>query len=246
MSYFTQDDFHSLVDDDGNHRETVQQRLQDLHKKVYEGIQGNNIDLHITLPPSKAVHNTTLSDFETNDVLTVTYMRKREHAVMVEKLMGRDEVASLNTIERRFHTGIELRLATIGLALELVMSPDAWWDQQNLLGKLRIPRHKQEFYSLLMNFDSDYRMGFWQGAYLSDMHLKAQYFQHPRIMNEWISTFHPNADWFRLGIWYEIEAEELSAENIVKEIMKQIELMYQIYRFSIWTTDNNFRDFLEE
>lgn len=245
MSFFEKQHTEALANNDFDGIEVAQARLQKLHEKVYAKLQLNDYDLHLIDPPQDAVQETTLSDFNNPEVLTVTYMRRREHAVMVEKLMGRDEVASLKNVQPRFHTVIEMRLTATGFTVELLMSPDAWYDQQNLVGKLSIPRHKQEFYDILQKLDDVHCMGFWRGIHLSDMHLDAKYFQYPRIMNEWLSTFTPTKDWLRLGVWYQIDADEMSDETIVTELVKQIEQLYRIYDFSIWTTDNSFRDFGE-
>ena len=127
--------------------------------------------------------------------------------------------------------------------VELLMAPDAWWDQQNLLGKLSVIRHKQDFYASLKNFGGNYRLGFWKGVHLSEMHLKAAHFQHIRIIDEWMSTFQANADWFRLGIWYDFDSEFLEEDHIVDELMKQIRLLYSLYMDIRWSSDNNFREF---
>jgi hypothetical protein len=173
----------------------------------------------------------------------VAYLRTKGEAVTVERLMGREEVANVNAIDAHRHPVIELRLSQDGLALELLLSPDAWWDQQNLLGKMTVARHRQDFYLMLRNFSSRYCMGFWNGTHLSEMHLTANQFQHPRIMEEWMSTFEPGADWWRLGIWYAYEDAALDESAIVQEMMKQIRLLYSVYDYIRWTSDNNYREF---
>jgi hypothetical protein len=177
--------------------------------------------------------------------LCVAYMRQRGQAVTVERLMGREEVASVHTIDTRRHPVIEIRLGSDGLALELIMSPDAWLDQQNLVGKLRVGRHRQEFYTLLKDLSSAYCMGFWHGTHLSDMHLTAYQFQHPRIMDEWMSTFQPGADWWRIGVWFAYEDEMLDEQQIVWTLLKEIKLLYALYENLAWTSDNNFREFFK-
>ena len=243
MGYFSQDDVQAVCGDNAAEKKRVQEHFSALHKKLFEQIQNNNIDLSILRPGASVVQAETVSDFNEANLLAVQYTRPRGKAVNVEKLMGREEVASANNLILRLHPVIELRLSEAGLALELIMSPDAWWDQQNVKGKLSVARHRHEFYSMLMELEADYSMGFWEGIRLSDMHLTGKYFQHPRILDEWLGTFHPNADWFRIGIWYDVDDEALSKESIVSELLKQTETLYSLYRYFLWTSENNFREF---
>jgi len=243
MGYFSQDDVQAVSNDNAAKKTRVQERFSALHKKLFEQLQHNNIDLSIIKSNAVVVHTQTVSHFSEDKLLAVQYTRPRAKAVNVEKLMGREEVASANNLILRLHPVIELRLSESGLALELIISPDAWWDQQNVKGKLSISRHRHEFYTMLMELEADYCMGFWQGIHLSDMHLTGKYFQHPRILDEWLGTFHPNADWFRIGIWYDIEGEALADETIVDELLKQTQTIYQLYRYFLWTSENNFREF---
>ncbi len=243
MGYFSQDDVKAVCGDNAAEKKRVQEHFSALHKKLFEQIQNNNIDLSILRPGTTVVQAETVSDFSAPNLLAVQYTRPRGKAVNVEKLMGREEVASANNLILRLHPVIELRLSETGLALELIISPDAWWDQQNAKGKLSVARHRHEFYTMLMDLESEYCMGFWEGIHLSDMHLTGKYFQHPRILDEWLGTFHPTSDWFRIGIWYDIEDEKLADETIVAELLEQTQTIYQLYRYFLWTSENNFREF---
>lgn len=244
MAYFSETHIQALSENNASEKKRLQQHFLALHKKVFEQIQDNDINLNLIKSSEHAVSNETISQHEACDVLAIQYTRNRNKAVTVERLMGREEIASVNTIITRLHPVIEMRFSAEGFALELLVSPDAWWDQENLKGKLSIARHKHEFYSLLMTLEESYCMGFWQGIHLSEMRLNGKYFQHPRILDEWLSTFHPHADWFRIGICYAIDDEALEDDNIVAELSKQIQAIYPIYNYLLWTSENNFRDFL--
>lgn len=243
MGYFSHDDIQALNSKNVSEKERLQKHFLALHKKVYDYIQNNNYDLNIINPNKSAVHNQTVSQQEPEDVLVVQYLRKRGQAVAIEKLMGREGVASVNNIIIKLHLIIELRLTSSGFAIELIASPDAWFDQQNLQGKLSVTRHRHEFYSTLMKLDEQYCMGFWQGAHLSDMHLSGKYFPHARILDEWMGTFHPNADWFRVGMWYDLDDEAIASDMIVKTLTTQIDHLYPLYQYFLWTSNNNFREF---
>jgi hypothetical protein len=240
MSLFSQEAIDGLRD--SSTLNPARNELQALHKAIYEQLRLNNIDLNLIHSETVTVQEDSVSDVKPRNVLSVVYLRTRGQAVQVERLMGREEVANINSVEARRHPVIELRLSPEHFTVELLLSPDAWWDQQNLMGKLMVQRYKQDFYGILQGFDSRYCMGFWRGTRLSEMHLSAKHFRHPRIMEEWISTFQPSADWFRLGTWYSLDEDTLE-ENAVAEIAKQIRSLYQLYQHILWTSDNNFREF---
>lgn len=241
--FFSDEMILALKKDNQATLQGLKQRFLDLHQSLVEQMRLNDIQLHNILAIDSVVQTDSVSDRPVENVLSIAYSRSKSQAVNVERLMGREEIANVSNIEARRHPVIELRLSPEQLAVELLMSPDAWWDQQNLIGKLSVTRHKQEFHSNLQNLRAEYRLGFWKGAHLSEMHLRAAHFQHFRIVDEWMSTFQANADWFRLGIWYDLDAEELSEERIVEELMQQIRALYPIYTSICWTSDNNFREF---
>jgi hypothetical protein len=241
MTFFNQEAVQQ-ISSDSSALETAREQLQTLHKAVYEQIRLNNIDLNLIHSETVTVQQDSVSDVKPSNTLSVVYLRTRGQAVQVERLMGREEVASVNSIEARRHPVIELRLTPEHFAVELLLSPDAWWDQQNLVGKLTVQRYRQDFYALLQGFDASYFMGFWRGTHLSELHLSAKHFRHPRIMDEWMSTFQPSADWLRLGTWYKLDEEKLQ-ENAPQEIARHIKSLYGLYQHILWTSDNNFREF---
>lgn len=246
MVFFTSEIMSALAQNDMGARQIVTKRLFNLHEQIYGQMQSSDIELHIITVPNKVVKIGSICDATAKDVLSLAYLRSSRQAVTVERLMGREAVANEKNIEERRHLTVEIRLSQEKFVIELLMSPDAWWDQQNLVGKLSIARHKQDFYARLGHFPINYCLGFWKGIHLSEMHLKSAHFQHPRIMDEWMSTFQPNADWFRIGIWYDLDDEALSEDHIAIEVMKQIRLLYELYEYTRWSNDNNFREFYDD
>lgn len=242
MGYFSKENIQAIASNASDTKQ-VAEKLSALHTSLFEQIQLKNIDLHILNADAGIVRTKTVSHINEDKLLAVQYTRLGANAIHVERLMGREEVTTADKTRIELHPVIELRLSEAGLALEFIISPDAWWDQQNLKGKLSVPRHRHEFYSMLMELQAEYCMGFWTGIHLSDMHLTGKYFQHPRILDEWLGTFHPNADWFRIGVWYDIDDEHLSEDSIVDELFKQVQTLYPLYHYFLWTSDNNFRDF---
>ena len=76
----------------------VMKRLQQLHEKLYAQIRLQNLDLHIITPEIAAVIPASVSMTGDGCALCVGYMRQRGQAVTVERLMGREEVASQEAI----------------------------------------------------------------------------------------------------------------------------------------------------
>lgn len=249
MGFFSADNLNELNQVDAQAifqsagLQAAAQRLSQLHQRLYAQMRMYNLDLHLITPEQAAVVAASVSTVENGRALCVAYLRTRGQAVTVERLMGREEVASMHAVDAHRHPVIELRVTATALALELILSPDAWWDQQNLLGKLKVARHRQEFYLLLRDLTVAYRMGFWEGTHLSEMHLTAHQFQHPRIMDEWMSTFEPGADWWRVGIWYPFDDDGLQEGRIVDELVPHVRRLYAMYEHLRWTSDNNFREF---
>ena len=157
--------------------------------------------------------------------------------------MGREAAGTSIELEARRHPVIELRLTPQYYSVELVLSPDAWWDQRNLLGKLSVERHRNTFYKLLQKLDDQARLGFWGGIHLSEMHLTVEKLTHVQMLAEWMETFAVGKDWFRAGIWYEIGHTALSEEQIAEETLRQVRALYPLYEQILWSSDNNFHRF---
>lgn len=223
--------------------DALNKSLCQLHEHIILAFRQNNIALHTWHDLSCAPRLSTSATLDPVRSVTLSYTRNKTQAVIVERLLGREEIAASHTVEHHRHPSIELRLTPDHFTIEFIMSPDAWVDQQNLVGKLSLGRHRQEINRLLKNFNLGYCMGFWEGEHLSEMHLTTPQFQHPRVMEEWISTFEPSSDWFRLGIWYELDHDDLSTENVKDTVLDHVRTLYTIYETFLWTSDNNFRDF---
>src|SRR5690606_14011632 len=105
------------------------------------------------------------SDLHQDDV--VTYLRSQSQIEVIERMMGCEGRA----INLRRHPVIELRQTHEGIALELIISPDAWWDQRNFVAKLSIKEQSRAFRRLLASVSSDFVIGFWQGIHLDEQHI---------------------------------------------------------------------------
>lgn len=223
----------------------ITRQLIELHEHIQSQVRILNLDLY-SIDPDEPVQMTSVSTPRNNYSLAIGFRRRPSEAVTVERLMGREEIANLHNTDPRRHPVIEIRVQERWFVVELVISPDAWWDQQNLLGKNSIERHFHHFHRLLRNLPPAYRLGFWRGCHLSELHLEGKYYAHTRVLDEWMSTFEPNLDWFRLGIWFEhAQLAEHNLDALHTQTMAHIRHLYPIYDYLVWSSDNNYRDFFK-
>ncbi|MBC8170297.1 MAG: hypothetical protein H7X77_01435 [Anaerolineae bacterium] len=209
------------------------ENLVRLNTALYSRFMKYNITLQVI---NSAV---SITGERRNAESVISYMRMINEAQTVEAMMGRD--LPIRRLDMRCHPVIELRLNEAGLALELIVAPDAWCDQQNLNGKLSIERHRQTFRQMIARLDDNYRLGFGQDMSLDAMHLKPFQAAHPAVFEKWITTFGDGQDWFRIGVWYDTLPENLL--DMKDELFRQAQVLYDFYTFIAWTGNNNFRAF---
>lgn len=242
--YFNADDFGALFSPTS---QIVQEKMLTLHATLRRRMREANWDLHPNWTQPKILAFRSAARMGDTGMLSsalaLDYLRSKEQAQLVERLMGRDQPASATTCDIRRHPVIEVRITPEHLAVELVLSPAAWWDQRNLVGKLSIPRHREALRSLIQRMDGDTRFGFWNGIDLNDMHLTSRQLLRGTTLDEWMSTFGDGHDWLRVGVWYTPGHEALEESNIVGELVRRIGALYNLYTFALWTSNNNFQSF---
>lgn len=204
-----------------------------LHNALYSRFRKYNLNLD-AYTDRESVSGATRS-FGT----LVMYARSSSEAQVIERVMGRDIPA--HRVDHRCHPAIELRLDSAWLVLELVVPPQAWVDQQNLIGKLSIDRQRREFRKLIARLNPAFRLGFWQGGHLDEMHLTAQHLAHPGVFEQWMTTYNDSQDWFRVGMWY--PAEKLNEGDVAVELFNCAQELYSLYTFIAWHSNNDFRSF---
>lgn len=248
MSYFTEQDHRSLLSTASNTSEAdfqrIYHRLTDLNRYLYPQLKKHSLKLHPTSAHPGGVSASTAAMQFPSEVMSLTYMRDQRDAYTVEGIMGRDQLSLADTgIEPSLHPVIEIRLSPDFFAVEMVISPTAWYDQQNVSGKLSIEQHQVTLYNLLNELEDEYFLGFWSGTHISDMHLSTRRLPPQFILAEFLSTFAAGRDWFRVGRWYAPEAAELDESSIREELFARIRDLYNIYTFMLWTSNNNFVSF---
>jgi hypothetical protein len=243
MTYFTAADHNQLAQTylPGPH-DSAYLKMRDLHDAIQDKIRLNDWNLHPHWQKSQRV--THLSAAATNapeNVLAAVYYRSYEQARVIEDLMAIDQE---DVLPMR-HPVIEMRLAADYFAVELILSPLAWWDQKNFIGKFEIRRHRDALRALMLGLDGDYHLGFWGGESRDDADVSIWQLLQGRLLGEWVATFCEGQDWLRFGVWYEPEASQLRADHIVHEVTQRVGELYRLYDFLLWSSNNNYHEFLE-
>lgn len=252
MHYFTSEDHQRLACHNPGSAQSdydiqlVYDKFFELHTALYGRLRDLNYDLHSGAHGVPPVSSYSLVGANASETLALIYARSREQALLVERMMGRERNHAHTQVELGRHPAIELRLTPDHFVIELIVSPDAWWDQQNLIGKLGIQRHRDSFRSLLQRMEGDFRLGFWSGEDLSDMHLTTRQLVRGNYLNEWMSTFADGQDWLRMGMWYAPEAPELETSHILRELVTRVGGLYSVYDFLLWTSNNDFHPFYQK
>ena len=252
MTFFTINHHHAvlaveneLLDPEAG-LQAVYTKLTQLHQKVFKQIQLSNLNVEPLTSFPDVVSTTSITTPFSTPTLSLQYMRPMDEAITVERIMGRERISNKGDLEPRLHPVLEIRLTPDHFVVELVVAPDAWYDQQNLVGKLSVEQHRQHFYELLAGLGSDYTVGFWSGTHLSDMTLSTDQLPPARIMMEYVDTFAAGRDYLRIGRWYEPNCDELTDDNIVAEILQHACNLMNVYDFVLWTSNNNFHSFYKK
>ncbi len=226
--------------------QAAQGKLVTLHEALLPRVRNHNLDLHPRPQKSALVCTETASTVTAKDAITLTYLRSLEQAAAIERLMGKDRGEVLGNVEMNRHPVIELRWTAEAFAIELIVSPYAWWDQQNLVGKLELEQHRSQFRRILSAFDADYRFGFWSGVNLDEMHLTVRQLLQGRVLDEWINTFADGQDWLRVGKWFDAQDPILETHHFTAAAFEVIKSLNTLYEFILWTSNNNFHSFYEK
>jgi hypothetical protein len=250
MSFFTQQEHQVLNQPQGLSSNAglqhIYNKLYSLHENLHSRIRNYDLDLHPHWQKSAIISYRSAACTDDNATLVLPYFRSHEQAQMVERLMGRESQEWASEASPYRHPVIELRVTPEHFAVELILSPFAWWDQQNFIGKLELARHRQQFHGLMSQLDPDYRFGFWDGIQLSDMHLTAWELRHSTVFEEWMQTFADGQDWLRIGKWYSPLEDSASSDEVAQEIFTQVKNLHNMYTFLLWTSNNNFHSFYEK
>lgn len=222
---------------------TIADRFTGLQRSLSRRISATGSELQPCWSRGTPVNNYSFSANCNISGLSFAFLRPRAQAVTIEKMMGRG-ANGLHQAEPYRHPVIEVRVTPEHFAIEIIMSPYAWWDQRNFVGKLRIARHVEALRSLLGEGMDSLHIGFWSGAELCDSHLTCRQIMRGKFMEEWFGTFAAEHDWFRIGVWYPVEDRALTYENTLPELSRKVMLLAKLYKYLAWTSENNFHSFV--
>lgn len=248
MTYFKRSDHMALLSADldsgsldSGSIQGIYRRLLALHRATETRLHNHGIDLH---PAYRGVvSGGTVASDHAETGMCITYMRPAASARIVEGIMGRDGLAAPRDIDPRRHPVIEIRLTPHAVTVELLVSPHAWHDQQNFVGKLSVEEHRASLYAMFRAFTADYVLGFWGGLNVDDMHISTGHLPPLRVFSEWMGTLSASRDYFRLGVWYDIEDERLQEDRIHGELYQRMRELNELYDFLAWTSNNDFIQF---
>ncbi len=242
-AYFTSEDHNTLNSPPNQAVQEVADKFHELHRLMYRRMRDRNWDLHPHWDNNAIITSQSAAASSEIKGLALPYLRSKEQRQLVERLMGRDGHGTAMSSDIHRHPVIELRITPTHFAIELILSPFAWWDQRNLLGKLAVDRHRHTLRGLFGEIDGDFRVGFWEGTELSDMHLTARQVLRGNVLDEWMGTFSDGQDWLRVGVWYEPQHPSLNTDAILSEMLKRLSSLHRLYTFMLWTSNNNFQSF---
>lgn len=181
------------------------------------------------------------ADWTGNTHPTVMYHRPFEEAQNVEYMLGCE--LPIHHLNVRRHPVIELRAHKDGIVMEFLLPPDAWWDQENFIGKLTVSRHRQAFRQIIQKLSEDFRIGFWSGVDLDDLVLTPRQASHLMVFDQWVNTFCCGQNWFRVGVWY--DSVEAVTPELIAELFEKAQRLNSIYAFISWKGSNDYRAFAQ-
>lgn len=221
--------------------------LTELHHALYDRFRAQSWELYPYWESSRLITPVSAAGGHDSNVHALIYLRSEEQARVVEENMGLESrTRGYGSINASRHPVIEVRDTPDHFAVELIISPDAWWDQQNVIGKLELDRHQVGLRGLLRSMKPDYCFGFWEGERLSDMHLTARQLWQGNVLNEWLGTFADGQDYLRFGVWYDRNDPALDPRRIAGEVYTRLSDLYTLYNFLVWSSNNNYRGFYEK
>jgi hypothetical protein len=244
--YFSSDDLISLGSANRANVQGAYDKFLELHRTLHRRFRDHSWDLYPVGSKSDAISSHSTAAGSDINGLVMSYSRSREQAVLVERMMGREELGWSMQVDMFRHPVIEMRLTPTHFALELIVSAASWFDQQNLIGKLAVPRHRQALRTVIQGLPAETCIGFWKGVELDEMHVTASMLSRGTHVDEWVGTFLDGHDYLRVGMWYEPQSPSLDASTIASELTRRMDALYRMYTFLLWTSNNDFRNFYQK
>lgn len=248
MSYFEKTDHDALLSLETGHSQDeaslqrVHTRMIQLHRLLHPRLKQHGFNLHADQGLSQ---RSGASPFLTPS-LSLSYLRSPSDSENVERIIGLDPATTPKENKIYLNPTIELRITPEGFVIELIVAPEARYDQQNFVGKLSVRNHRMKFYKLLSDLEANYFLGFWVGVHVDNVHLETMNLPPQRILLEYLDTFAAGRDYLRIGRWYSVGDPTLGEGHLHEEAFQRVRELYGIYEFLLWTSDNNFHSFYKK
>jgi hypothetical protein len=247
--FFSQEDHATFASDKvassryDKERQNVRDKFLALHEALYPEMKRADLDLHPHWHAPNIVSTWYIGRIEQIWFMKLRYLRSRADVLAIEQMMGLPKPLDYSETQYTKHPMMDIRIDSEYLAIELLLTDQAWLDAQNF--KRKVEEHKterQRLVRLLQSLGHDYIFGGWPDTSKPDLITTAADLADEGRLFDWVSKFEPGFDWLRFGIWYTAYDDfRLAAGRIVEEILHRFKQLYPVYRFLLWTPENNFR-----
>lgn len=224
-------------------RQRVRDKLLALHDVLYPEIRRRGWDLHPHWHPPNIVSTWFIGRIQTIQFMKLRYLRSGDDVRRVGAMMGIPRPLDRAETQYTKHPMIGIRIDRHYVALELLLTDQAWWDAQNF--RRKVEQHEAErrqFVDLLRRLEADSIFGGWPDSQEPELITTAADLADEGQLLAWLAGFEPGYDWLRLGIWYNDHNNPcLTTRRISDEIITHFEQLYPVYEFLLWRPDNNYR-----
>jgi hypothetical protein len=224
-------------------RQRIRDKFLALHDVLYPKMKREGLDLHPHWHDPNIVSTWYIGRIKQIWFMKLRYLRSRAEVQAVEEMMGVPKPLDYSETQYTKHPMMDVRIDSEYLAIELLVTDKAWLDAQNF--KRKVERHKikrQQFIRILQGLGHDYIFGGWPDTSKPNLIKTAADLANEEELLDWLSEFDPGYSWLRLGIWYtDTEDFRLTTGRIVDEVLYRFKQLYPVYKYLLWTPDNNFR-----
>ncbi len=224
-------------------RQKVRDKFLALHNVLYLEIKRQGWELYPHWHKPSIVSTWYIGRVEQIWFMKLRYLRSRAQVKAIEEMMGVPKLLDYSETQYTKHPMIDIRIDSEYLAIELLLTNQAWWDAQNFKRKIECHNTKRrEFVEILQSLGHDYIFGGWPDTSKPKLITTAADLANEERLLEWLSDFDPGHNWLRLGIWYTDYADfRLRTGRIVEETRYRFRQLYPVYQFLLWTSDNDYR-----
>ena len=224
-------------------RQRIRDKFLALHDVLYPEIRQRGWDLHPHWHAPNIVSTWYIGRIQKIQFMKLRYLRSKDDVSKVEQMMGLPRPLDYAETQYVKHPMLDIRIDSRYLAVELLVTDQAWWDAQNFKRKVvRQASARRELINLLHELGSDYIFGGWPDTKDPELITTAADLAHEDQLLAWLSGFEPGYDWLRVGVWYSDSTDRrLTKKRFAGEIIACFARLHPLYEFLLWRADNDFR-----